>query len=64
METKPKKRITLFNNKSENPKAPCFTGFITENDKKILKLSLWEKTTENGLKYFQGEITELEMIES
>jgi hypothetical protein len=59
METK-KKKITLFKNKSENANAPVLTGFISIENNKIEKISLWEKTAESGIKYYFGDITEIE----
>ena len=55
------KKITLFNNKSENPKAPIITGFISTDNKKIQKVSLWKKISESGLEYFYGEVLEIDI---
>jgi hypothetical protein len=61
METN-KKKITLFKNVSDNPKAPVLTGFISQDNKKILKISLWSKKSETNLEYYSGECSEIDLL--
>ena len=48
-------RIAVFNNDSENEKAPALKGFIEVNGQKVKDVALWANRNGNG---FNGTISE------
>ena len=48
-------RIAVFNNDSDNEKAPALKGFIEVNGQKVKDVALWANRNGNG---FNGTISE------
>ena len=55
-----KNRFVLFKNtdKAGNESRPDYTGNITLEDGKELRLAAWMKESKNGLKFLSGAVSE------
>ena len=52
-------RFALFkNDKGDNPNRPDYTGNITLEDGKEMRMSAWIRESQSGLKYLSGTLSE------
>jgi hypothetical protein len=55
-EQKPGQISVFVNDKGDNEKRPDMTGTAVLEDGTVLKVSLWAKKTDAGMKYLTGKI--------
>jgi hypothetical protein len=55
-EQKPGQIAVFVNDKGDNEKRPDMTGTAVLEDGTVLKVSLWAKKTDAGMKYLTGKI--------
>jgi hypothetical protein len=55
-EQKPNTISVFINDKEGNDKRPDFTGVAVLEDGTVLRVSLWGKKTDAGVKYLSGKI--------
>jgi hypothetical protein len=53
------KKVKVFSNNKRTNNDPDLTGFVTHDENKIYRLSLWLNTSKNGEKYYSGYLNEI-----
>jgi len=52
------KKVKVFSNNKRTGNDPDLTGFVTVEDQKIYRLSLWLNTSKSGEQYYSGYLNE------